>query len=211
MDANRQTIAISMRETNALHYDELRDTIARDWSLYMLKVFPDVNWLFIPNIEEHVSEYLETWNVDGIILTGGESIGVSNHRDKTEQLIFEFAQRKGLPVLGVCRGLQLLYTLFGGNVVESNEEFKKIHIATKHTIRIANEQKEVNSYHGLKLDETSCPASLKPFAYCTEDGSIEGVRGNQILGIMWHPERYEKAPDWENKLIREFFKLRSNE
>ena len=43
---------ITMRQVDAVAYDEKRDAIARDWSYYMLNSFPEDNWMFIPNIKD---------------------------------------------------------------------------------------------------------------------------------------------------------------
>ena len=64
-------IAISMRLSSADGYKERRDSIARDWHKYFQKEFEGCNFLFLPNIENNIVEYLNNWSINVIILSGG--------------------------------------------------------------------------------------------------------------------------------------------
>ena len=80
-----------MRITNDTSYDEPRDTIGGDWSKYMLSGFPDYQFIFIPNNKEDVEHYLKGWDIDVLILSGGDDLGTFPARDKTEILAFLYA------------------------------------------------------------------------------------------------------------------------
>jgi len=97
-------IGISMRETDAINYYEKRDSIAKDWYVFLKKIMPKAKFLLIPNIKEDVKDFLKYWNINSIILTGGESLGSSIDRDLTEEIIFEYAKSNLIPILGICRG-----------------------------------------------------------------------------------------------------------
>ena len=199
-------IGISMRETNAVDYDEKRDSIARQWYRYMKETMPNANWILLPNIENDIENYIRNWNINAFILTGGENISVSKERDNTEKLIFQYSQAHTLPILGVCRGFQAIFKWLGGEIEEQNSSFSSFHVATRHQIIINKEIKEVNSYHSNTLNEKSKPEILEVIGRCKGDNTIEAYQGNGILGLMWHPEREEKLSKWEAKMIKKLFR-----
>ena len=199
-------IGISMREANAANYDEKRDAIARDWYRYMKEIMPNANWILLPNIEEEIIEYIENWNINAFILTGGENLSVSKERDNTEKLIFQYSQANSLPVLGICRGFQAIFKWLGGEIEQRNGIFSVFHVATRHQIVINNKVEEVNSYHSNALIDWSKPEMLKVIGRCKEDNTIEAFQGNGLLGLMWHPEREDTFSKWEARLIKKLFK-----
>ena len=62
----------------------------------------------------------------------------------------------------------------------------------------------MNSYHGNVLDENSVHKIFRILARCTTDSSIEGLESDNILAMMWHPERVDQISIWNKKLIEEF-------
>jgi N5-(cytidine 5'-diphosphoramidyl)-L-glutamine hydrolase len=204
---NDLRLGLTTRVVNAINYHEIRDCIARDWIKYANVVFPDSKWLLIPNGINNIEEYVNKWDLNAFIFTGGETIGSSPERDETERLIYEYCRINNYPILGICRGLQVLYHLSGGSINgEQKESTSYTHVATKHEIQFMDQLTMVNSYHNNLLDESTCPPILYPIARCTTDGTIEAVYGENMLGLMWHPEREEHYPEWEINLIRDFFK-----
>ena len=140
-------IGITTRVTNAKNYYELRDSIAKDWYYYMKFVLPNANWILLPNLETNIVDYVKYWKLNGFIFSGGENIGESSSRDNTELELFNYSQKENLPILGICRGFQVIFSYMGGKIEYQNEKFSKIHSATKHKIYIDNTTKVVNSYH----------------------------------------------------------------
>ena len=136
-----------MRVTNAVGYEEVRDSIARDWSYYMMNAFPNSKWLFIPNIGSKVINYIKNWQINTLILTGGDDIGLFQDRDNTELSLLKHAIQNNIPVIGICRGLQLVHTYYGGEIVKGDEVFCKAHYAKSHEVIIKEKEFKVNSYH----------------------------------------------------------------
>ena len=181
-----------MRVTNATGYDEPRDSLSHDWISRLADwdttVFP------VPNLGERAPEYLCKLSPDLLILSGGDDLGVSPQRDATELALLKYAIEVRLPTFGVCRGLQLINTFFGG-------QLKTIegHIAIEHEIHIApswqiyyGEITEVNSYHKLCVP----PESLGPNLISMATDSTKNIEALQheelpIAAVMWHPERNE--------------------
>jgi len=184
-------IGISMREVHASGYEESRDALARDWGKFIAAVLPDAAWLPVPNLgAAGVQKFCEQWQLNALILTGGEDIGVSPMRDDTERTLLQLAKRHQWPVFGVCRGLQLMWVTRGGALEKQDG-----HVASRHGM--LGGSRELNSYHSNVLSEEGwkAPSDVRVFARAL-DGSAEGVAFGQPchwLGVMWHPER-EASP-----------------
>ncbi|MEM6637402.1 MAG: gamma-glutamyl-gamma-aminobutyrate hydrolase family protein [Pseudomonadota bacterium] len=194
-------IGVTMRVAEATGYKETRDALASDWPVYLHATIPDATWLYLPNIgAAGAASYCEALGVTGLILSGGEDPGVHLHRDETERGLLDWAQTGTRPVLGVCRGMQLMAQRAGASLVPVSG-----HVATRH--RIAGEiTREVNSYHAIGLE--ACPNGYEVLARA-DDGSIEAL-GHQVLPWecwMWHPEREALADSSDVMRMRKVFGL----
>ena len=93
-------------------------------------------------------------------------------RDVNEKrLIAEGIERK-VPILGVCRGMQMLNVYFGGNLTRLEG-----HVATKHQLRVSSlfagyEDCDVNSYHGWGIRLADLADRLRGIAF-DSDGNVE--------------------------------------
>ena len=99
-------LALSMRVTEASNYPESRDSISHDW-LALCQAW-NFDPVLIPNLGDAAAEYFANSEADLLILTGGEDFGSNLIRDETELSMLEAARENGIPVLGVCRGMQVL-------------------------------------------------------------------------------------------------------
>ncbi|WP_296304424.1 gamma-glutamyl-gamma-aminobutyrate hydrolase family protein [uncultured Desulfovibrio sp.] len=199
-------IGVTMRVVRSDH-GETRDALARDWPVLFERLgrlggyAPD--WLMLPNTGEACVAFARRQGVRGLLLTGGDDLGATPDRDATETALLRWAEQEGLPVLGVCRGAQLLACRAGAELVPLARER---HVAARHAVvwQAADVRAgglpregggEVNSYHAWGLEAARLPACLIPQAICPEDGSVEAF-AHAVLpwrGILWHPER-EAAP-----------------
>lgn len=198
-----------MRVTNAQSYHEPRDSIAQDWPRYINYLFPKANYIFIPNIGEDAVNYCKKLNINILILSGGDDIGLIKKRDNTELALLKYMIHNKLPVIGICRGMQLIHHYFGGRIIKGNDSFINHHQSTKHEVSIKNELITVNSYHSLKIDELTLNTGLSILARNIVDESIEAFIGPKILGLMWHPERDKYFSSHTKVLIKKF--LSSND
>lgn len=178
--------------------------------------------IVLPNLKkiEDVDQILK--RVDGLFFTGGEDISpllydeeprkstidISYERDRMEMALFKAAYKKELPILGICRGLQMINISLGGSLyqdIPSQVEDSHGHLSTYdikggyHRIEVFEDTllfdifKEkklaVNSQHhqcikdlglGLKINSRS------------SDGVIEGIESildkSFLLGVQFHPE-----------------------
>ena len=131
---------------------------------------------------DDLDRWLTAVNPQAIMLSGGNDIGQCPARDLTESRLLEHARARHLPLVGICRGMQMLAHGFGVSLKPVTG-----HVRTRHQLsgQIAA---EVISYHTLALAD--CPPGFEVLAR-SEDGEIEAIRHLQLpwQGWMWHPER----------------------
>ena len=137
--------------------------------------------------EPRLQTWLQTIQPNALLLSGGNDIGEFPSRDATEGYLLSWAEEKRIPVLGICRGLQMMAVWSGGNLIS-----KEGHIGSRHKLKVTTQSDEwpanVNSYHSWGLD--SCPDEFEIEAQA-EDNSIEAIKHTNLpwAGWMWHPER----------------------
>lgn len=188
-------IGITLRVEKIKEYDEKRDALSHDWFNFFQKLnfFP----ILIPNKLLDVELFLKEMKLDGLILSGGDNMGDDPDRDITEKNIINFALTNRIPLLGVCRGMQVLNKFFNGKIIFNGSN---THVGNHHFVEITDSKflkflqtsnMNVNSFHHNLIDEASLGKDLTPFAISTSDKTIEGFyhKNFPILGVMWHPER----------------------
>jgi putative glutamine amidotransferase len=193
-------IGLTQRMIAAPPHGELRDCLAVGWYPFLRAL--GLPWFVLPNETGMALEMAELFGLGGLILTGGEDIGVFPRRDETELALLDFAAREKLPVFGVCRGFQMICHWLDGELSAVDPE---IHRGRRHVVHFAEGPgREVNSYHNFAPE--SLPPGLQPLAYCAADKSVEAAAGELLLGVMWHPER-EGTPAREDlRLFLEHFR-----
>ena len=185
-------IAITQRINKIEKFKEFRDQIDDRLNLFVDKAgylpVPIPNF-YKSNKKEQNSllNWLKTINPYGIILSGGDDIGVYKVRDKNEMKIIKWSIKKKTPILGICRGMQIINKFFGGTKVKI-----KNHVGTRHKIRDRQSIsiKKVNSFHSWGFYPNNLAKSLK-VKTSADDKTVESFKHKKykIYGIMWHPER----------------------
>lgn len=132
--------------------------------------------------QDRLQIWLSALRPAAIVLSGGNDIGEAIERDNTERQLLVYAQQGTLPVLGICRGMQMMAVWAGGAL-----KTVQGHIRTRHKLR-GELVGEANSFHNYSL--AACPAGFSVTAMA-EDGCIEAIRHENLAweGWMWHPER----------------------
>ena len=193
-------------------YGEQRDALAHDW-FRMLQPY-GVTVLQIPNVLEDPVAYARRLGVSRLLLSGGDDLGLLHNesggpalspRDRTELALMDWAMTENVPVLAVCRGLQLANVYFGGGLTRNLGEAVpgEHHRATSHAV-ILKEGSDivVNSYHNEGVLEYEVAPDLDVFAH-TAEGVVEGLvhRSKPLTAIQWHPERSSSCSDYDQSLL----------
>jgi putative glutamine amidotransferase len=179
------------------------------------------------NATEEPGELLD--RIDALVLGGGadidpdvhgaeahaETVGTNPDRDRFEVALALAALGRGMPLLGVCRGMQILNVACGGTLDQhlpdrvGHERHRPVPGAwAEHDVRLEHgslaaraagtEVLTVKSHHHQGVD--AIPAALTASAWATEDESVEAIEstdGAFVLGVLWHPEE-----DPEDRVIR---------
>ena len=204
-------IAITQRIIDNDTYAETRDALDVRWA----GIFERLNYLpiIIPSNFDNIKFFKEL-EIDGIILSGGNDLSVfsqdknSLKRDEQEKSLLNYAIKNKIPVLGICRGMQLMAEHFGGKLKKTNG-----HVGNKHKITACKDSwfykdiknvTEVNSYHNYAV--TVVPPGFKPSAK-SADGTFEAMEcpEKKLFAIMWHPERNKPLEKSNINLIQHFF------
>ena len=160
-------------------------------------------------------------SVDALLLQGGadiapESYGASAlrpewcgdpQRDRFERELLAAALAAGKPVLGICRGCQLLNVAYGGSLYQDlaaqrpgsfAHSLPQQYDEHEHALRLApggllagwhaTGVGRVTSAHHQGIDRLGGELTVE--AWCAEDGLVEAVRARSgwVLGVQWHPE-----------------------
>lgn len=182
--------------------------------------------VFLPEAHTNVSTAELMRGVGGLLLSGGPDVHPARYSqepdakaglklcpelDELEFRVLEYALSADMPVLAICRGMQLLNVAFGGRLIQDlpghrdNDEDGE---PTTHQIYIAPGAKSaaiigsagffrVNSYHHQGLNEAQRAPRLMSTAYSVEDGLVEGLESPEhswVIGLQCHPERQDEVP-----------------
>ncbi|MGB9857402.1 MAG: gamma-glutamyl-gamma-aminobutyrate hydrolase family protein [Dictyoglomaceae bacterium] len=218
--------------------------IALSWYKGNINYINKLREFDIPYIVLSPGEKINWEKIGGIIFIGGEDIHPSFYneeiqednleinieRDKFELELMDIAFNKELPILGICRGCQLINVYLKGNLYQDLIRYKRENIITKIHWRVD----EKDSYHEIDLNKDSflhkilgkektivnsshhqaikkLGEDLRVSAKFLDDSFeiIEGIEHKNyplLLGVQWHPERLNNE-DTEKlfKLFRYLF------
>ncbi len=183
---------ISHRVYRDSHKNERRDCLDQRWM--GLADALGVHMYPLPTTTRDIDGWLQTLSAECAILSGGNSLAIHNdsdiapEKDTSETALLRWAIKNAVPVLGVCRGAQLINQYFGGT--EHPVQGHKTH----HSLDTKNDAfgtfaKWVNSSHGYGI----FTHTLNPHAdiLAVSDTVVEAyhIRQHKIWAMMWHPER----------------------
>ncbi len=201
--------------TQRLLSDDITGEIRSGLDIRWYHLFDRAGWypVVIP-IYKGILQYLEESGLDGIIISGGNDLSIiapsplSRMRDEIEMDVIDWSITNGLPLFGVCRGMQIIAEYFGSTL-----ERVEGHVSTTHSLNVSKEStlyrlmrslKEVNSFH--RYGVTSVNDGFIVSA-TSPDGVIEAFehREYRIYGQMWHPERNEPFSNIDLNFMSSFF------
>ncbi len=183
---------------------------------------------------------LRAVDFDGVLFAGGEdvdpafygeekkydSVEVNYDRDQFEMKLLEHALHRRLPILGICRGAQVINVAFGGTLYQDLAQdvapelehrqtaTGKARADTTHTVTVSEPGSllagavagscRVNSMHHQAIKRLG--RGLKVTAH-SEDGLVEAVEAADdypfLLAVQWHPEEISDHPE-QHRIFEEF-------
>lgn len=194
-------IAVTQRVVLETHTGERRDALDQRWAPFLLAC--GLHPVVLPNHLATARGLLHNLPIRGVLLTGGNDLvaygGDAPERDEVENELLDAALRRDLPLLGVCRGMQLIQHRFGVPLVRVEG-----HVRTRFPIEFAGHSREINSYHCYGAIQ-SVP-ELEVLCQ-TSDGVIKAIRHSSaaVAGIMWHPEREQPFNSGDLEFFRTWF------
>ncbi|CAL9653304.1 Putative glutamine amidotransferase [Streptomyces sp. enrichment culture] len=153
--------------------------------------------------------------LDGLVIAGGPDVEPVRYgaereertgppapdRDAWELALIDAALAAGVPLLGICRGMQLLNVALGGTLVQHIDGHAEVvGVFGGHAVKpvpgslyagVVPEETFVPTYHHQAVDRLG--EGLVPSAYAA-DGTVEAVElpsADWVLGVQWHPEMGE--------------------
>lgn len=213
--ARRPVIAITPvpRDVETGYGQDRADTVARGFGDAVAAAggLP----ISLPQVAAEVAD-AQLEHVDGLVLSGGQDIDlpgatggdrwIDPARDRHEFALWEAARERQLPVLGVCRGLQLANVALGGTLIANVEGHDA---AERHADELQEVEVEggsllagilgagpclVNTIHHQALDELGDGMRVSARS---SDGTIEAAElpGEPwFVGVQWHPELLPGRP-----------------
>lgn len=193
--------------------------------------------VILPSNTIDIDELLD--RLDGVIITGGGDVnpveygqdphektdGIDAERDQFEQAVVRAALERDMPLLGICRGIQVLNVALGGtlrqdvaDLVEDAAEHRQQSLGIHHeelfqTVTLAegdhplrhmagSETLEINSFHHQCIGDLA--SSLQVMAR-SADGVIEAAYNPTVsfgIAVQWHPEMLQHAHSEHAALFR---------
>ena len=212
-------------------------------SLWMLNDYFDALYeagavpvmLSISDDEEDLSPLAE--KLDGLLITGGQDVdpalygeepheklgSLSRLRDKMETKLTDAFLKLDKPILGICRGLQLLNVYFGGTLyqdipsqfeTENNHDMDRPYDRFVHTVIIEEGTRLADILHSGEIGVNSLHhQAIKDLApgltvdAVSEDGLIEGIEHKDytyVVAVQWHPELMHTTDENSRLIFRSF-------
>ncbi|GAB2997399.1 gamma-glutamyl-gamma-aminobutyrate hydrolase family protein [Amycolatopsis acidiphila] len=196
MSGDAPVLAVTQRVLRDPGHGELRTALDVRWPRFLR----ECGFLAVPMpLDSALAvEVLHRTGCRGLVLTGGDDLGSVPERDALERQLFRLALEHGRPVVGVCRGMQLIVDLFGGSLRQVPG-----HVAQTHVLTGPYGGRRVNSYHTwAALDG---PPHFDVTARCGPVVEAIVHRSEPIAGIMWHPERADPADPEDVALFTRIF------
>ncbi|EAK0277950.1 gamma-glutamyl-CDP-amidate hydrolase [Campylobacter jejuni] len=179
-------IGITQRLICNESYHEERECLALDWGkLFNKDLFKNFTPLPL-SYEIDFSHYKHL--IKAVILSGGNDLSfyspnvLSKKRDLYEKQVIEICLKEKIPLLGICRGAQMIAHYFNSHISPCENHIDK------HEVFFSKEKFISNSFHNFaieKLGEDLVELCL------AKDNTIEAFKHKyeNIFGIMWHIER----------------------
>jgi len=182
----------------------------------------------------------------GLLITGGEDVDPARYHETntfselidadledSDLLLYRAFRKAGKPILGICRGIQIINVAEGGTLIQDIHADDRSRVEHEQHLRVPPVPRDqgahldrfckgsrlhsifgdayaVNSFHHQAVKELGTGFTATAFS---EDGLIEGIEKENVTAVQWHPERMiHDAPHQElmKRFVRDCLDQRSN-
>lgn len=200
--------------------------------------------IILPKLADEMQIKAQIDSLDGLLLTGGDDVdpnlfGEDPHqklghieagRDSYEMKLIDYALAQGKPILGICRGAQILNVHQGGTMYQDiYEQMGNVIIGHSQQAMREFPSHEVAIVEGTKLYEIIGEKTIRTNSFhhqanktlpdnfvasaSTSDGLIEAIESidhDFLIGLQWHPEDLYNNDIASQKIFRAFIKSANN-
>jgi gamma-glutamyl-gamma-aminobutyrate hydrolase PuuD len=166
-----------------------------------------INWLESNGYEPTILD-LRYKKIDApLILCGGADIGKNPERDQSELNWIKLALEHQMPIVGICRGMQILNSYFGGEVSDLKNIIVEYHQSDEFSDDTDHSERESQFHYIKNIDDVMFEVNSRHHQWCStiadnfkvthtsfDGGWIpEAVEDetHKIVAVQWHPERLE--------------------
>jgi len=173
---------------------------------------------------KHLEKYIEL--IDVLVLSGGEDINpifygedklldiknIDKNRDKWELAFFKKAYELDMPILGICRGMQVINVSLGGTLyqdidqqIDCNSPHRPVDLIKKRNLEyvhhkidilrntkleniLCSKELLVNSHHHQAIKDIGSDLKISARSECGIIEAVENKDKGFLLGVQWHPE-----------------------
>jgi len=194
--------------------NEVQEALDIKWAAFL----QECGFFSIPiPVNADTDAFIKYLTPKGILLTGGNDIysvskgdRLSKKRDQFENGLIRIGLEQKIPIVGVCRGMQIIANYFQVQLKKCHD-----HVNTMHPISIVQDcfihqiygnTATVNSYHNFCINEIN--ENIIVAAKCIDGkNTIEAIEciNYKIIGIMWHPERMDPFAEQDINLFKKIY------
>ena len=174
------------------HFNTYVDFLDYNWIKYFEK--KNYNFYIIPNSKRNFLKISKKIKPNLIILAGGNDLFQNNkyvkNRLKVEKDLINYGISKKIPILGVCRGMQLINHFFKGKISKVKGHMRKKNRVTFKQKIFSKKYIDITSYHNYGIKKKDMASKFDALATDNNE-NIEIFKHKKlnIFGVMWHPER----------------------
>ena len=135
-----------------------------------------------------------------------EKLYSSKIRLNIEKKLIKHSLQNSIPLIGICRGMQVLNIYFGGDIKKIPRHMKASHRIILKKRFFKKKEFKVNSFHNYGITNSCLAKNFEILAEDT-DNNIEMFKHkrSKVYGFMWHPEREKNTKDLDfiiNKILK---------